>query len=94
MAWVFSALVYVLGSLADVHSRCTDACGTCSMMPQEKGGVVDPSLKVYGTQNLRVIDLGIVPLTVAVHTQGEWHAAALLCVLLTLNLLSCRVRNC
>ncbi|POW20070.1 hypothetical protein PSHT_03884 [Puccinia striiformis] len=28
--------------------------GTSSMMPQNQAGVVDPQLKVYGTQNLRV----------------------------------------
>ena len=29
---------------------------TSSMLPQEKGGVVDPTLKVYGTTGLRVVD--------------------------------------
>ena len=29
--------------------------GTTAMMPREDGGVVDPSLKVYGTSNLRVV---------------------------------------
>ena len=40
------------------------------MLPRDKGGVVDPKLKVYGTKNLRVVDLSIVPLLVAAHTQG------------------------
>ncbi|GAA5910301.1 hypothetical protein JCM6882_003244 [Rhodosporidiobolus microsporus] len=35
---------------------------TCSMLPLEDGGVVDPSLKVYGTSNVRVADLSVVPL--------------------------------
>jgi choline dehydrogenase-like flavoprotein len=30
--------------------------GTCSMLPREDGGVVDPKLKVYGTSNLRVVN--------------------------------------
>jgi choline dehydrogenase-like flavoprotein len=34
--------------------------GTASMMPREKGGVVDPRLKVYGTSNLRVVSLHII----------------------------------
>lgn len=36
--------------------------GTCSMLPKEDGGVVDPSLLVYGTKNLRVVDASILPL--------------------------------
>ncbi len=38
--------------------------GTCSMLPREDGGVVDPSLRVYGTSNLRVGDASIAPLNV------------------------------
>lgn len=41
------------------------------MMPRDKNGVVDVELKVYGTKNVRVIDLSIVPLHVAAHTQGK-----------------------
>ena len=40
------------------------------MLPKEDGGVVDPNLKVYGTKNLRVVDLSIVPLHIAAHMQG------------------------
>ena len=29
--------------------------GTASMLPREDGGVVDSTLKVYGTDNLRVV---------------------------------------
>lgn len=39
-------------------------CGTCSMSPREKGGVVDERLRVYGTSNLRVVDASIFPLQV------------------------------
>ncbi|KNG50334.1 gmc oxidoreductase [Stemphylium lycopersici] len=37
------------------------ATGTNRMLPQEDGGVVDSSLKVYGVDSLRVIDCSIVP---------------------------------
>lgn len=35
--------------------------GTCAMLPREAGGVVDTSLKVYGTKNVRVCDGSIFP---------------------------------
>jgi len=47
----------------------TDTSSTLSMLPREKGGAVDSSLKVYGTKNVRVADLSVVPLQVGVHTQ-------------------------
>lgn len=37
-------------------------CGSCAMMGQEANGVVDGSLKVYGTQNLRICDASIFPI--------------------------------
>ena len=40
------------------------------MLPREKNGVVDPELRVYGTKNLRVADLSVVPLEIAAHTQA------------------------
>ncbi|KAI0287233.1 GMC oxidoreductase [Russula brevipes] len=46
--------------------------GTCSMLPRDKGGVVDPRLKVYGTHNLRVVDLSIVPLQISAPTQSTF----------------------
>ena len=41
--------------------------GTCAMMPESKGGVVDADCRVYGTQGLRVVDASIFPL----HVQGN-----------------------
>ena len=43
---------------------------TCSMLPRDKGGVVNPQLRVYGTQNIRVADLSIIPLSPCCHTQS------------------------
>ncbi|KIM67333.1 GMC oxidoreductase [Scleroderma citrinum Foug A] len=50
------------------------AVGTLSMLPKEKGGVVDTELKVYGTSNIRVADLSIVPLHIAAHTMTTAYA--------------------
>ncbi|KAF9528787.1 GMC oxidoreductase [Crepidotus variabilis] len=48
--------------------------GSCSMLPREKQGVVDPQLKVYGTSNVRVVDISIIPLHIAAHTQTSAYA--------------------
>ncbi|EIN09187.1 alcohol oxidase, partial [Punctularia strigosozonata HHB-11173 SS5] len=51
-------------------------CGSASMLPKDKGGVVDPDLKVYGTTNLRVVDLSILPLHFAAHPLASVYAIA------------------
>ncbi|KAA8620267.1 BetA Choline dehydrogenase [Pyrenophora tritici-repentis] len=38
------------------------ATGTVRMLPEDKGGVVDERLRVYGVDGLRVIDCSIVPI--------------------------------
>ncbi|KAL8777695.1 MAG: hypothetical protein Q9194_002410 [Teloschistes cf. exilis] len=50
--------------------------GTCAMLPLEQGGVVDPHLRVHGTQNLRVVDAGIFPMIPAAHLQAVVYAVA------------------
>ncbi|KAI1783604.1 GMC oxidoreductase, partial [Ganoderma leucocontextum] len=52
------------------------ASGTCSLAPKDKGGVVDTHLKVYGTKNIRVADLSILPLLTVVHTQATTYGIA------------------
>ncbi|KAG8851616.1 hypothetical protein FS842_010390 [Serendipita sp. 407] len=44
------------------------------MAPKELGGVVDSSLKVWGTANVRVVDASIMPHHVAAHTQSTVYA--------------------
>lgn len=41
------------------------------MLPRDKQGVVDPELKVYGTSNVRVVDISIIPLHITAHTQSD-----------------------
>ncbi|KAI0387458.1 putative GMC oxidoreductase [Hypomontagnella monticulosa] len=50
--------------------------GTTSMLPLNLGGVVDPSLRVYGTKNLRVVDASIIPLVPGAHIQAAIYALA------------------
>ncbi|KAG6811803.1 hypothetical protein H0H92_005726, partial [Tricholoma furcatifolium] len=50
--------------------------GTALMAPQEIGGVVDSNLKVYGTQNVYVVDASVIPLEPAAHLQATVYAVA------------------
>ncbi|VDB94037.1 unnamed protein product [Peniophora sp. CBMAI 1063] len=50
--------------------------GTCSMLPREMSGVVDSNLVVYGTSNVRVCDLSILPLHFAAHPQAMVYSFA------------------
>ncbi|KAG8715208.1 hypothetical protein FRC08_010871 [Ceratobasidium sp. 394] len=46
------------------------SCGTVLMKPQEDNGCVDARLNVYGTQNLKVADLSIIPGNVGANTNS------------------------
>ncbi|KAH8878720.1 alcohol oxidase [Thozetella sp. PMI_491] len=50
--------------------------GTCSLLPEEDGGVVDANLKVFGTQNLRVVDNSIIPIILSGHIQTAAYGIA------------------
>ncbi|UZJ56137.1 hypothetical protein CBS101457_005457 [Exobasidium rhododendri] len=50
--------------------------GTASMLPQNKGGVVDANLKVYGTSNLHVVDASVIPLHISAHIQATVYGVA------------------
>ncbi|KAG6827723.1 hypothetical protein H0H93_015398 [Arthromyces matolae] len=50
--------------------------GTALLAPREVGGVVDSNLKVYGTQNVYVVDASVLPVQPAAHTQATVYALA------------------
>lgn len=50
--------------------------GTCAMLPQKDGGVVDADLKVYGTDNLRVVDCSVIPVLPSAHIQTAAYGIA------------------
>ena len=51
-------------------------CGTCAMMPREMGGVVDQDLRVYGMQNVRVVDASVFPMIPRGNIQTSVYAVA------------------
>ncbi|KAH9938079.1 alcohol oxidase [Fomitopsis serialis] len=52
------------------------AASSCAMLPKEHNGVVDPELRVYGTNNIRVVDLSVVPLLFAAHPMASVYSIA------------------
>ncbi|KAB8236626.1 GMC family oxidoreductase [Aspergillus alliaceus] len=52
------------------------SCGTAAMLPREDGGVVGQDLKVYGTENVRVVDASIFPLISHANPMATVYAVA------------------
>jgi len=50
--------------------------GTASMLPKHLGGVVDPQLKVYDVEGLRIVDASIMPMTIGAHIQSTVYGIA------------------
>lgn len=50
--------------------------GSTAMLPLDLGGVVDTELRVYGTQGLRVVDAGVMPMVLGAHLQAAVYAIA------------------
>jgi choline dehydrogenase-like flavoprotein len=53
------------------HPTCS-----CPMMPLALGGVVDPELRVYGVNGLRIVDASVMPMIVDSHTSPAVYAMA------------------
>jgi choline dehydrogenase-like flavoprotein len=64
----------------EFHPGCT-----CAMLPRELGGVIDASLKVYGTANVRVIDGSVFPLSMSAHLMAPIYGLAESAAALILN---------
>ncbi|KAI5121521.1 hypothetical protein M0805_002582 [Coniferiporia weirii] len=57
--------------VADHVETTWHSLGTCAMKPREEGGVVDKRLNVYGTQNLKCVDLSICPDNLGTNTYSS-----------------------
>jgi choline dehydrogenase-like flavoprotein len=51
-------------------------CGSCPMMPEESGGVVNERLLVHGTRNLRIVDASLFPIIPRGNIQATVYAVA------------------
>jgi choline dehydrogenase-like flavoprotein len=60
----------------DIVSMFYHPLGTCAMLPQEEGGVVDASLRVYGVKRLKVVDASIIPMIVSARLQTAVYGVA------------------
>lgn len=60
----------------DTATTTFHSCGTAALLPREKRGVVDPELKVYGTEGLRIVDSSIIPLIPRGNVQSTVYAVA------------------
>lgn len=59
--------------LADFRARSSTvfhACGTCRMAPREDGGVVDPRLRLYGLDGIRIADASVFPNITSANTNA------------------------
>lgn len=53
--------------------------GSAVMLPRDRGGVVDPRCRVYGTANVRVVDASVIPFQTNGHTSSTVYAVAERC---------------
>jgi alcohol oxidase len=57
--------------IADHVETTWHSLGTCAMKPRDQRGVVDARLNVYGTQNLKCVDLSICPDNLGTNTYSS-----------------------
>lgn len=50
--------------------------GSCAMLPRNESGVVDATLLVYGTSNLRIVDASVIPIQPSAHIQTMVYGIA------------------
>ncbi|WWC68790.1 uncharacterized protein I206_102725 [Kwoniella pini CBS 10737] len=63
---------WILNGFSSVHHPIA----TCSMMSEELGGVVGSDLKVYNTENLRIVDASVLPIQFSAHLSATLYGLA------------------
>ncbi|PSN59910.1 alcohol oxidase [Corynespora cassiicola Philippines] len=61
---------------AALNPTFAHSSGACAMMPEELGGCVDPQLRVYRVNRLRIVDANIIPLIPTTHLMATVYAVA------------------
>lgn len=62
--------------IRDTYGSVHHPIGTCAMMRKDLGGVVDGRLRLYGSQNVRVVDASILPMQVSAHLSSTLYGVA------------------
>jgi choline dehydrogenase-like flavoprotein len=60
----------------EVTASDNHVVGSLAMMPKELGGVVDTRMKMYGIENVRVVDASVVPFPVSAHLMSTVYMVA------------------
>ena len=74
LSFVTSVVIARLTGIAAVPN--CHVLGTAAMLSHELGGVVDEELRVYRTDNVRVVDASVIPLQVTGHLVSTIYAIA------------------
>jgi choline dehydrogenase-like flavoprotein len=62
--------------IKETYSSNSHPVSTCAMLSQEFGGVVDTEGRVYGTENVRVVDASAFPTQISGHLTANIYAIA------------------
>ncbi|WWC87683.1 uncharacterized protein L201_002574 [Kwoniella dendrophila CBS 6074] len=63
---------WILDGFSSVHHPIA----TCAMMSENLGGVVGSDLKVYNTENLRIVDASVLPIQFSAHLSATLYGLA------------------
>ncbi|PVF96902.1 alcohol oxidase [Serendipita vermifera] len=62
--------------IQDSFNAVNHPLGTCAMMRRDLGGVVDGRMKLYGAQNVRIVDASVMPMQISAHLSSTLYGMA------------------